>query len=194
MRDPITPDIHDEAKRKFGFADNQNITHIWYYFKDYEFIVMAPPKCGSSSIRQFIWMNEIEDRIIVLKHHQVFGDEIYAIIRDPISRFCSLWRSKCRDEEIIRDKRIHGMSLSELMTHIEGGAKDAHWTQQSKIIGNLNPVLIRLEHLNEWWSANMHGELGTFNSTEGNTEISNELKSRILTFYADDLELYQKAL
>jgi hypothetical protein len=192
MRDPIIPDVYNEVKHKLGFAPNQSITHVWYYFKDHKFTIVAPAKCGSSSIMQFIWMNEIEDSVLVLKQHQVVG-ETYTIIRDPIDRFCSLWRSKCRDKKNIRDKRIYGMSPSELMTHIESGAKDAHWTQQNRIIGKLDPVLIPLEMLGWWWKQSGLGELGKYNATEGEVDISDKLKARILRFYANDLELYHKA-
>ncbi len=186
MRNPLTPP-YQEAKLKFGFRPDENISHAWYHFKDYNFTIMAPNKCGSASIRQFIWMNEIEDRIDI---NQIIG-EACVVVRDPVSRFCSLWRSKCSDKTNLTDKRIYGFTPEELMSHIEAGHKDEHWTSQTELIGNLDPTLIPLEHLNEWWFDRGYGKLGNFNVTEGSVDIN---PKRIIDFYWEDMELYAKAV
>lgn len=135
-------------------------------------------------------MNEIQCSYI--PHSQVKGQAFF-VVRHPVDRFCSLWRSKCRDEASIANINVHGMSPQELMSHIENGATDVHWTPQVELIKNLNPTLIPLESLNWWWHQSGLGSLGVFNATEGEIEMSDDLKQRILTFYADDLKLYHKA-
>lgn len=187
MRKPFTYD--DIAQMSYLKSKSKN---LWVYFPRQKVSLLVPPKCGTSSVRQFIWMNELENTVKRIQHYQVTGN-IFFVVRDPITRFVSLWRSKCRNKENLLDKRVHGMSPNELMTHIESGAKDAHWTPQVELIKNLNPTLIPLESLNWWWHQSGLGSLGVFNATEGEIEISDGLKQRILTFYADDLKLYHKA-
>ena len=189
IRKPLTyaqlnnTNIKRETVRGFG----------WFYFRQWDMTIMAPTKCGTSSIKQFIWMHKLSDSVSLVRQHEVTGS-LFAVVRNPYERFASLWRSKCRDKYLIADKRVHGMSPSQLMDHILAGNRDVHWTPQSTLIGKLAPTLIPLPKLNEWWRDRNYGELGTFNSTDGDTEISEELKSRILTFYADDVMLYNTAV
>lgn len=112
------------------------------------------------------------------------------IVRDPVSRFCSLWRSKCRDKANIADKSVWGMSSIQLLEHIESGARDVHWTPQYKLIGNLKPKIIPLEKLNDWWL--QFGELGYFNKTD--EEIPDINPKHIVDYYWKDMELYTKAV
>jgi len=173
-----------------GKNDGQFRGYGWFHIPAWDIVIAAPPKAGSSSLKRFMGDNKIQCSYI--KHHQVTGN-IFFVVRDPITRFASLWRSKCRNKENLLDKRVHGMSPQELMSHIENGATDVHWTPQVELIKNLNPTLIPLESLNWWWHQSGLGSLGVFNATEGEIEISDDLKQRILTFYADDLKLYHKA-
>jgi len=192
MRNQLTPDIYDYAKLKFGFKRHDKISETWYYFRDYGFTFMAPTKCGSASIRQFIWMNEIEDRMTVQRRDQVRGTA-YVAARHPIDRFCSLWRSKCRDKRNLKDKRVYGFTPERLMSHIEEGNKDLHWTPQVTLLGEVEATIIPLAMLGYWWKQSGIGELGKFNTSEGAVDIDDSLKERILTFYADDVILHNKA-
>ncbi len=161
----------------------------WFHVPRWNITIAAPPKGGSSSLKQFMWINEIECSYI--PHNQVKGISFF-VIRDPVSRFCSLWRSKCRDHGNIRHKHIlYGMSPSELMDYIKSDAKDVHWTPQVKLIGTLAPILIPLEQLNSWWSESGYGKLQAFNTTEGSVDID---PKRIVDFYAKDMELYTNAV
>lgn len=179
MREPLTLETRDLAKHKLG-------GQWWYYFPQWKFSILAPPKCGSSSIKQFIYMNEID--VLSLRQHQVRG-EAYVVVRDPVSRFCSLWRDKCRDGSPIREP-IAGMSATELMDYIESGVPNVHWTHQHKMYGNLKPTFIPLEHLNDWWS--QYGTLGIYNATDD--EIPDINPKRIVDYYAKDMSLYTKAV
>jgi hypothetical protein len=196
MREPLTPDQYDEAKIAFGFKSSDTISHAWFYFRDYGFTLMTPTKCGSATMRQFIWMNELEDRIDVLKQHQVDSTKCgraYVVVRHPIERFKSLWRSKCVRRDNLKDKRVYGFTPEELMSHIEDGAKDVHWTKQVDTIGKLDVTLIPLAMLGFWWKQSGLGQLQRFNTTEGEVEIDQSLKKRILTWYAEDVILHNKA-
>ena len=183
-KEPLTYNDHNKVKFSLG--------HRWYYFDDWGFTIMAPPKCGSTAIKQFIYMHELGDSVKFLKQFEVQG-KAYVVVRNPFHRFTSLWKSKCRDKAPLRNKRVHGMTPEELMDYIEDGAKDVHFTPQITLLGNINATLIPLESLNWWWHQSGFGSLGKFNVTEGEAEIGDELKQRVITFYADDLELYHKA-
>jgi hypothetical protein len=186
MREPLTLETRDNAKHKLG-------GQWWYYFPKWKFSILPPPKCGSTAIKQFIYMNCLDDEVLSLRHHDVRGKPHF-VIRDPVSRFCSLWRNKCRDGAKIGDKwPIKGMTPNQLMDYIESGERNIHWTPQYKMMGNLNPVLIPLENLNEWWSSNGYGELGVFNVTTKDDIVDINPK-RVVDYYAKDMELYTKAI
>jgi hypothetical protein len=79
------------------------------------------------------------------------------------------------------------------MSHIEDGAKDVHWTKQVDTIGKLDVTLIPLAMLGFWWKQSGLGTLQRFNTTEGEVEIDQSLKKRILTWYSEDVILHNKA-
>lgn len=160
--------------------------------------MMIPPKCGSSSLKQFVWMNEMEDQVPFLKWYQVLPteDNVYVVARHPLDRFCSLWKSKCNNgypSDRTVKKQIYGMTPTELMDYIEGGARNTHWTPQHELIGERSATVLPLEMLGFWWKQSGYGELGRFNATEGDVEIDDVLRKRVLTFYAEDVTLYHKA-
>ena len=119
------------------------------------------------------------------------NSEIFFVVREPVDRFKSLWRSKCRDEDNIADHRVCGMQPKQLMQHILAGNTDVHWAPQVKLLDGFDANLIRLENLDKWFSNRGYGELSKFNVTDGGVDIDDELREQILTFYADDLALYQ---
>jgi hypothetical protein len=67
------------------------------------------------------------------------ADKHYLAIREPVARFSSLWRDKCRDatHETAGDPRrqlyrVMGMPPGKLMDYIKANPKiDAHWRRQS---------------------------------------------------------------
>ena len=122
------------------------------------------------------------------------NSEIYFVVRNPLDRFKSLWRSKCRDAANIKNYSVCGMKPNELMEHILEGNRDVHWTHQLTLLDGLEVNLIPLELLDSWWQQCGYGELERTNITEGEVEIDDELREQILTFYADDVELYRDAL
>jgi len=190
MREPLTYTQRDILRARQVI---KRLGHSWYYFKEQNISLMAPPKCGSSSIKQFIWMNELENDIMMIKHHEARGD-IYCVVRDPVDRFCSLWKGKCRDKGHTRhNEHMHSLTPSRLMDFIESGVKDVHFTPQVDMHGALSPMLIPLQHFGSWWEQNIFGQLGKFNATEGIIDIDDELRARVLTFYAEDVILHTRA-
>ncbi len=181
MKDPYEARTKHGAFRGYG----------WFCVPQWNLTIAAPPKGGSSALKQFMWMNEIPCSYI--PHHQVRGPTFF-VVRDPLSRFVSLWRSKCRDKAPIWNEQIYGMTPTELMDHIESGEKDVHWTPQVELIGKLNPTCIPLEQLTSWWVDRGYGKLMKFNVTDGEVDIDGDLLERIMGFYAADMTLYATAI
>lgn len=165
----------------------------WFVVPDWNITIAAPPKAGSSSLKQFFYESEMDNVKMIPKCEVNPNSEIFFVVRDPLDRFASLWRSKCRDENNIKDYRVCGMQPNELMQHILEGNTDVHWAPQVKLLDGLNAKLICLENLNEWYSDRGYGELHKFNATEGDIEIDELLRNQVLTFYAEDAILHARA-
>lgn len=166
----------------------------WFVVPDWNITIAAAPKVGSSALKQFFHMNEMDDVRMVNRYDVNPNADIYFVVRHPHDRFASLWKSKCRDKANILDKRVHDMTPDELMAHIEAGNKDVHWTPQTTLLGDFNATLIPLEQLGDWFRDRNYGELGMFNNTEGVMPLSEELHVKICNFYAEDFLLYARAL
>ena len=187
------------TKKKFAYTPRQ--VHGfwsgwgWFVVPDWNLTIAAPPKAGSSSLKKFFYESEM-DNVTMIPHHEVNpNSEIYFVVRDPLTRFESLWRGKCRDRDNISDRRVYGMQPKQLMEHILAGQRDIHWTLQTTLLYQLgsNATLIPLDMLGWWWKQSKLGKLEKFNTTDGEMDMDDELREQILTFYADDLTLYHKA-
>lgn len=175
----------------------------WFAIPQWNITIGAAAKVGTCTLKDFIQGNSIECEYI--PHYKV-RNNVHFIVRHPISRFKSLWRNKCRDghgNTYTKDTRyptwrkLHNVTPDELMDFIEAGNTDAHWMNQTKVLGRLQATLIPLETLDEWWEVQGFGDLRPYraNTTiRDDTEFSDVLIKRIETFYADDVELYNKAL
>lgn len=166
----------------------------WFVVPDWNITIAAPPKAGSSSLKKFFYESEMDNVKMVPRYQVNPNSEIFFVVRNPLDRFISLWRGKCRDKDNIKDRRVYGMEPNQLMDHIEAGNRDVHWAFQITLLDGLDANLIRLENLNNWFTDCEYGELPKFNTTDGDVEIDDGLKKRILTHYADDLALYERAL
>lgn len=119
---------------------NIDITRRW--FQCGARLVCAPPKCGGTAlycaalgldpafgvdvftmarrVTEFFTPDEVVDSKC---------DAIQAV-RDPVSRFMSLWRSKCRIGDVNLPK-LSGLSPDELMEFIKSNPEaNAHWLPQ----------------------------------------------------------------
>jgi len=191
MRPPLT--YEEKNHPRFKNVMDRMHGNGWFYNHSHNFSLGAAPKCGTSSIKQFIWMHELEDSFVPIQHHQVV-DPIYFVARHPFDRFCSVWKSKCRDAMPSRHREvISKMSPTELMDCIDTGTKDVHWAPQVDLLAQHKAKLIPLELFGFWWKQSSLGKLDKFNATEGEVEIDDDLKARILVYYAEDVELYHKA-
>lgn len=120
--------------------------------------------------------------------HHPDRDGAFIAVRDPVSRFLSLWRSKC----LRKDPNLwfmHGWSMKKLMDVIEAGPfTNAHWIPQwAYLIPTAIPV--HYEYLQE--------RLGLpnrrFNETKHGVESAELVRERIERHYAQDFDLWQRA-
>lgn len=102
-----------------------------------------PPKCGGTALyrKVFLVPEEVADGDVfsfVLKdttfkpRHVVTSYRMAVLgVRDPVERFKSLWRNKCRDGDP-NMAYLTGMTPDMLLDYIEGRSyADSHWAPQS---------------------------------------------------------------
>ena len=179
----------------------------WFVVPQWNIVLGASAKVGTCTLKKFMQVEGIECNYI--PHNLVAKSSlpnIYFVVRDPVSRFQSLWRNKCRDghggkfspsTRYPTWRTLHKASPETLMDFIEDGNTDAHWMNQSKVLSGLPANLIPLEYLDEWWETQGFGDLRSCKSNvsvKDDTEFSDELIERIKVFYADDVSLYNKAI
>lgn len=182
-RNPYHPRIQKNEK----FAG-----YGWFYVPSWNLSIGAPAKAGSSSLKHYMTVNDVECKYI-LQNQIPKRSDIYFVVRNPYQRFASLWKSKCRDKRAIADTDVHGLSPRALMAHISSGKKDVHWTPQADLIKGLENVnLIPLEKLNDWWADRGYGDLEVVNPTAGEMPMNETIHAWLCNFYAEDFILYAK--
>lgn len=148
------------------------------------------PKCGTQSFRALT--------AGIHRYQSIgFDGRCVFIVRHPIDRFISLWKSKCRDKQSTakRYAYIRGLSIDELLDVIEDDEHfDQHWLPQWLVEAGRATELVPFEKFSEWATAEGFGELPHRNKTEGTVELTEEQRRRVLEYYAKDLELYESSL
>ena len=178
---------------------------LWFYLADEDACVCVPHKNGGQAFREKLCTLRHWDipRTVVgimiqlkeLGHGPFTAREIAALypdkrhylsIRNPVSRFASLWRNKCRDGNSAMDS-IVGMTPDELMDHIENYSEaDMHWLKQSVYLTSTT-ICVPYRKLFNY----LGWEYESKNSTVSNGE--DMPIDRILEFYADDYLLWEEA-
>jgi len=184
-KNPYHPGIRKKDARYKGYG--------WFYVPSWNICIVAAPKAGSSSLKAFMSDNDIECKYIKHNEAKKLSCEKFAVIRNPISRFASLWKSKCRDKAPIVDDDVHGLSPRALVAHISSGKKDVHWTPQAELFKDIDVTLIPLENLNDWWEARGYGKLEVVNETTGKMPMNEVIHQWLCNYYAEDFILYAKA-
>lgn len=112
---------------------------LWFHVDGV--FLCAPAKCGGTALyRAMLKIGpEVPDRDVFSTAQNLtefrtpdgVSRPAFLAVRDPIERFMSLWRDKCRDGDP-NLPALRGLSPSELMTKIEcNWYGDAHWAPQS---------------------------------------------------------------
>ena len=163
----------------------------WHHVPALDINTGASPKVGTQTLKKLL-----EDyqyyRVMVFEHPS------YWIVREPVAKFKSLWRQKVRDGGNMMNSSmaaVVGASPDELMDIIESEKyKEAHWYSQAALCGPHADTIIPLEKFNEWWEAQGYGESVHCHTSSGDVDVSPELEERIRTYYAADVEMYEKAV
>ena len=169
-------------------------TSSWVYCPSWKLNIGCAPKCGQTSLHKVMEKNSPG-----VWHPN--GEDAYSvwIVRDPVARFKSLWRDKCRNKAPLwadeEDAPLAGMSPEDLMDFIETTKeKDPHWTTQYIQCNQQADEIIILEKLDEWWAAHGLPKMTRKNKTRGPIDLSSELLRRVQLHYESDVFLYHEAL
>lgn len=169
-------------------------TNSWVYCSNWDLIVGVAPKCGKTAIHEIMKKNTSG-----VWHPN--GEDAYKvwIVREPVSRFKSLWRDKCRNKTQLwgdeEDAPLADMSPEDLMDFIETtNLTDPHWTTQWSQCGAVPDKVLPLEHLAKWWDERGLPKMKKMNRTRGEVNLSPKLLLRIRTYYSDDVILYHGGL
>jgi len=183
----------------------------WWLLPQRRVAVAVPAKCGGTSFYRSAYFvpSTVGDKAVfgyLMQKYQTRGsfshlyaskhaDEMYLAVRDPVSRFRSLWRDKCRDatHETAGDPRrqlyhIVGFSPERLMAYIQANpVLDAHWIPQSRDM-HAGVKLVRYDRL-------LH-VLGLTqvlcNETEARDDDATMPEQEILEHYSADMALWNQ--
>lgn len=198
----------------------------WLWVQDWDVSIGAAPKCGTRSIL-YALMSYFEPDIKYnspeavpslwiktgkmarynfrrLPHYKVrevrdLGSLMVGVVRDPVERFCSLWRCQVRDQTpgIDGDEIITPSQLMDLIQDNPRG--NVHWMHQHLFLDHAQMV-VPIEWLSDWWKLyfvdrkSAPTELTIQNSTQGQVMVGDRLRTRVNKFYAQDREIYQEAI
>jgi hypothetical protein len=162
------------------------ITRNWHYLPDLNITIGVVPKCGTNSFRE-LFKDYRKYTALTAKGRCVF------VVRDPVDRFISLWKSKSRDQQTSR-LGIVGMSIDELLDFIESEVQiDHHWLPQSVMEAGRATELVPFEDWPSWLEKEGFGTLPHKNKTVGDIELTPEQIRRVLLYYWKDELLYARA-
>jgi hypothetical protein len=121
------------------------------------------------------------------------------VVRDPVARFKSLWKNKCRDGAKLShgdsDAFLAGYTIDELLDLIESGQKpNHHWATQSELEGGYATELVPLEYYDFWLEDNGFTPPERKNVTSGDVDLTFSQHLRVMDLYHEDLDLYARAV
>ena len=178
----------------------------WVHLKQFDVCYGVMPKNASSSFYEALRRSYglprrkgfqiIEDCEHLRKVAQPCTPKARFIVRHPLDRFESLWRSKCRDHHgSIGGHPIRDMSPDELFAYIQEH-DDPHWRSQAPYVMTLDaePTLVPVEYFAQQFRLDTGFEAWHQNPTTGDCPMSIELMHDVLEHYANDVLVYERAV
>lgn len=171
------------------------LRNLWFRYNDCAYCL--PPKCGGTALyrKAFLISDAVPDREVFshivknatfMPRHVVAGFRTAVLgVRDPVQRFKSLWRDKCRDGDE-NMTYLKGLSPVELVGYIEGRLyADSHWAPQSHYYA---PGVKVVPHstLLSWFGC------AIVNMTECRDDDPSFPVGEILRLYSEDVQLVYK--
>jgi hypothetical protein len=182
----------------------------WVELKQFDVCYGIMPKNGSSSFYEALRRHYQLPRAMTKGVHivdacehlryvaQPSTNKARFVVRHPLDRFESLWRSKCRDGHgTIGGHPIRGMSPEQLFSYIKDN-DDPHWRSQHPYVTTLDvePTLVPLENFDEQFRLDTGIGLWRMNPTKelGGDYFSMELLTDVLDHYEMDMHVYERAV
>lgn len=171
------------------------------WFQVGEVFVCAPPKCGGTALYRAV----LKTRGVEVDRHEFWtasrlmkfytADEMSATgkralmaVRDPVSRFVSLWRNKCRDGDA-KLPFLSGLSPEQLIRLIESQPMgNVHWMRQVEHYRDGVELVPYLELLDRIGIPKV-----SCNTTQPKVDDPPMPVDRILSHYRQDAELASRA-
>jgi hypothetical protein len=166
------------------------------YFRFQDQYVCAPPKCGGTALycaalgiepggrseySRALEKTEFVSPDQALQHEL----PIVLAVRDPVDRFASLWRDKCRDGDPNLPE-LQGLSPTELMDLVEHNPLgNAHWAPQCE---HWRPGIEAVDYLD--FPAWIGLQTERINATSAKPQDADMPTIRILAHYSADLQLH----
>ncbi len=169
----------------------------WRWVPDLDAYIGSAPKVATSTIRKAL--AEYNQYIPI----SFDGQRAVWVVRHPIDRFRSLHQQKCVEGGRVwangpEEKRyfLKGMSQEDLMDLIESEEYwNTHWAKQVDLEDGNATEVICIESLDTFWEEQGWGSLPQENACKSQPEkVSKELALRILEYYAEDVELYERGV
>jgi hypothetical protein len=174
----------------------------WLIVNDLAIAVLVMPKCGAQTVYsaiakrlgvdlrrpafiaqeisgcEFVWAQQLEQR---------FDLERICITRDPVDRFKSLWKNKCRDGTTGIPSELYGVSPDELLDAIVTMPYgNPHWSPQADWEYGLSHQLVPIDQFHNWWG----DDIEIWNETKGDVLVDED---RIRNIYRGDVLLHARA-
>ena len=169
----------------------------WWNVPDWGFSVCLPPRCGSSSIIHYLYSNGLTCYRPIIEN-KITGDvrddmqRRIMVVRDPVARFTSLWKSKCLngeklwvDDEIAVLDNMSPEGLIAFIEHDQSG--DAHWATLTEIEAGYSTEVILASNMNKVLGVEKNPRLNYTGDNE--VTLDPEVEVRVRAFYKDDYGL-----
>lgn len=181
----------------------------WTEFKLHDVCYGVLPKCGSTALHESIrrtyklerskGQHWPDDNPYVRRVAQPSTSKARFVVRHPLDRFESLWRSKCRDGHgKVGGHDIRGLTPEQLFEYIQKH-DDPHWRAQAPYVTTLDkePTLVPLESFSSQFRLDTGIGLWEMNPTivlPTDQGCSLELLTDVLEHYSNDMILYDRAV
>ena len=172
--------------------------YCWWSLKP-DLWLGAMPKCGTSSMVKALG-GDIKGSMArdVYKFVEPKSGRRVAVIRNPVDRFCSLWRCQARDGiPGIAPKSFRPKITPSRLLDMCRKQDNAHYIKQIHLLKFADKI-IKFESLPGWWRSEMGYELQVYNATEKRISDEDVLTQDILRlvseFYAEDEQAYLNAI
>lgn len=152
--------------------------------------ICAAPKAGSTAVRSVVGRPAFQEQRRSAAEIPDDGRPRFLGIREPVARFYSLWRDKCRDRGTGIPDELHEATPDALMDYIEAHpGENHHWARQTDYMAP-GVQLVPFEKLLETVGFPVPERRNQYHLAR-DTDPPMPVE-RILAHYADDAEAHKR--